>query len=418
MSSPQTLSKVLFFFYTLFAFSSTFSIALAQTSLVLSLVLFIIIAIMTRYNPLTCLPKWFYLFVAGYIVWLYFTGLIGPRPLISASISREEWLFFAIPIGAYICNNETYRNRLLTIFSVGVLLISVYGIIQHFTGIHWFRSKPLIPARDFGYLVSGNFSHQLTFGNYYATASMFLLGLAFPQGSAIGNRRRIFFAVSALLAAVVTLLSYSRGSILGIIAGLFFLGILMGRKYILSIIGVLIGAIILITVISPGTWNRVAHNLKREYNLNDRMGRFYIWNKSLQMIREHPVFGVGQGNFYYEYIKMIPPDSEERMKHTHAHDDLLNIAAIMGIPGLVLFCGFWVVALGTFWRGWWQTKRGNPYRHYFAAAFLGSVAFFTTSLTEATFADEEVRQLLMFIWAIGLFAWYKTNVSNEVSVRN
>ena len=41
------------------------------------------------------------------------------------------------------------------------------------------------------------------------------------------------------------------------------------------------------------------------------------------------------------------------------------------------------------------------------AAFIGSVMFFLTSLIEATFADEEVRQLLMLIWAVGLGIWYK-----------
>ncbi|MCH7689568.1 MAG: hypothetical protein IIA17_00810, partial [candidate division Zixibacteria bacterium] len=42
-------------------------------------------------------------------------------------------------------------------------------------------------------------------------------------------------------------------------------------------------------------------------------------------------------------------------------------------------------------------------RIFCAAAAVGSIAFFMTSLTEATFSDEEVRQLLMFVWAAGLY---------------
>jgi len=36
-----------------------------------------------------------------------------------------------------------------------------------------------------------------------------------------------------------------------------------------------------------------------------------------------------------------------------------------------------------------------------------------SSLTEATFADEEVRQLMMFIWAAGLSVWYNEPASSE-----
>jgi len=38
------------------------------------------------------------------------------------------------------------------------------------------------------------------------------------------------------------------------------------------------------------------------------------------------------------------------------------------------------------------------------------VAFVITSLTEATFADEEVREMLMFIWAVGLAGSYKKEI--------
>jgi hypothetical protein len=41
------------------------------------------------------------------------------------------------------------------------------------------------------------------------------------------------------------------------------------------------------------------------------------------------------------------------------------------------------------------------------ASLLGSAAFAVTSLFEATFADEEVRQLLMFVWALGLASVYQ-----------
>ena len=53
------LNDVLFFFYGLFIFGSTFSIALAQLSLGFALVLFIIIAITVQHNPFVSIKQFY-----------------------------------------------------------------------------------------------------------------------------------------------------------------------------------------------------------------------------------------------------------------------------------------------------------------------------------------------------------------------
>jgi len=37
-------------------------------------------------------------------------------------------------------------------------------------------------------------------------------------------------------------------------------------------------------------------------------------------------------------------------------------------------------------------------------------------MTEATFSDEEVRQMLMFVWAIGLAVWYKKALEPDKTI--
>jgi len=119
------------------------------------------------------------------------------------------------------------------------------------------------------------------------------------------------------------------------------------------------------------------------------------------------VFGVGQGNFAEAYEKVMPKDVNRWVIQVHAHNDLFNAAAIGGIPAMVLFGALWFFVLKSFWSGFRNAAPGSPERRLFAAAFLGSAAFFVTSLTEATFSDEEVREMLMFVWSIGLAAQYK-----------
>jgi O-antigen ligase len=142
--------------------------------------------------------------------------------------------------------------------------------------------------------------------------------------------------------------------------------------------------------------------------------RVYIWTRSLDIVKSHPVFGVGQGNFYDEYVARLPVDITDNRKLTHAHNDFINVAAIAGIPGALFFIGIWLAVFHFLWHGSRKRHWSSADRAFCLAAFLAGVAFLITSMVEATFADEEVRQMLMFVWAIGLASWYK---SSEQSIQ-
>ena len=128
------LNDFLFFFYTLFIFSSIFSIAIAQTALGMALIIFLILILYKRFNPFSKELQWFYLSIAIYISWLFISSLMGPSPLESVTKIKEEWLFVAVIIGIYLFRYEKFNDRIITVFSVGIIIVSVYGFIQFFTG--------------------------------------------------------------------------------------------------------------------------------------------------------------------------------------------------------------------------------------------------------------------------------------------
>lgn len=405
--SLKSLNQALFYFFALFIFSSAFSIALAQISLGVCLIMFLTIAIVSHYNPFPSSLKWFYLFIALYIFWMLLSALLGSTPLKSTLIIKEEWLFCVIPIGVFLFHSPSCRNKLVVAFAAGVMLISIYGIIQHFTGIHWFKATPLKAASDFGYLAYGNFSHPLTFGNYYGTASLFLAGYALAGSKWLTKPLRLFFISSSLLSMIATVLSYSRGAIAGMAIALVLLGLMIGRRYLFFSLGTIAVLAVAIVIIMPGLTTRFSGKTDKDLGGVYEGGRVFIWKNSLKVVGENPAFGVGQGNFKAAYSAYLRPGIPEKRKHVHAHNDLLNIAAFSGIPGAVFFAGMWVAAIGYFWKGWRTKRSGEPDESFLLAALLGSIVFFVTSLFEATFADEEVRQMLMFIWAAGLWPWYK-----------
>lgn len=72
--------------------------------------------------------------------------------------------------------------------------------------------------------------------------------------------------------------------------------------------------------------------------------RVALWYGGLAMFREHPVFGVGPG----QYSSAVPlyTDGIGRGGQPDAHNSFVEVLAETGAPGLLLFCWMLVVALG------------------------------------------------------------------------
>ncbi|UCE25698.1 MAG: O-antigen ligase family protein [Candidatus Zixiibacteriota bacterium] len=402
----KLLRDLLFVFFTLFVFASTFSIAMAQVCLGLSLVLFIIVAVTTGHNPFSSQLKWFYIFVGLYIFWMLLASLFGNTPVESTLILKEEWLFCVVPIGIYLLAKEDYRRRMMYAFAIGTGLFAVYGILQFFTGVHWFKSVEPNPGPEFFYVIKGNFPSPMTFGNYFGTAAGFFAGMVLAGWSGFERKEKILFSMAAFAALLSTLGSYNRGALLGLVAAFIVLCIIIrGRKLTIAVVAAII-LIIAGTVGVPSVRYRIQRHLANQLSLEYQGSRLFIWNNSLKIVAENPVLGVGQGNFRYEYEARLPEDVIGLRKHVHAHNDFINIAAIAGLPGMLFFVGIWVAVFGYLRRQWKLAGQQEWSRPLLVAATGGSVVFLVSSLTEATFADEEVRQMLMFLWAVGLFSLY------------
>jgi len=401
----RPLHLVLFYCFAAFVFCSTFSIAASQIALGMALVIFLVIVFWEKHQPFVRPLRRFYLFVALYVAWLFVTAATGETPLRSMWILKEEWLFLIIPIGIFLFRNERFSERLILTLAASLVLISVYGCIQHFTGVYWFKREALTTMDESVYRLSGNFSHPLTFGNYMVTASLFCLGLAFSRFRKPVGWKHVLIITAGLLGALTTAIANSRGPALALMCGLILLSVLV-RRLSVALIGLAL-VVVIATSSSPGFVDRLEEKFRVDTKLRYEGGRFFIWNNSLKIIRDHPILGVGQGNFKTEYVKHLRPDIGRHRKYTHAHCDILNVAAIAGIPGLILYLGLWGAILASFWRCFRNNLLSDGARSFCLAAFLASIVFGVTSLTEATFADEEVRQLLMLFWAVGLSVSYK-----------
>ena len=150
-TSSRGARNLLLIFFCLFAFSSAFSIAMAQISLGLAVLGSIGIMIFERRNPFDRSVKSVYMWIGAYILWLVISSLFGDTPVKSIEMLREEWLFLAVPVSMLLLQEKRQREWLIFALAAGVIIASIYGITQRFTGVDWITGHPMHTAGAGGY---------------------------------------------------------------------------------------------------------------------------------------------------------------------------------------------------------------------------------------------------------------------------
>ena len=86
-------------------------------------------------------------------------------------------------------------------------------------------------------------------------------------------------------------------------------------------------------------------------------GRIEIWSRAVYGIEDFPLTGMGMNTFRKIVPVLYPlftisPDFDI----AHAHNQLLQAALDLGLPGLVAYLSIWLVAGVCLWRVWWGSE--------------------------------------------------------------
>jgi hypothetical protein len=153
-----------------------------------------------------------------------------------------------------------------------------------------------------------------------------------------GVKKAVLLAI-ILLGCVMLVRTESRGGSMGLFAvvaaGYYF----KTRKVVKTLL--LLGAVVgLFLVVSPASFQERMASLvdKSDYNyVADSGGRMAVWGRGLTMILKNPVAGVGIGAFEMAEGRSHTDEYGMSGKWSSAHNSFIQIAAEMGVVGLVLF---------------------------------------------------------------------------------
>lgn len=226
-----------------------------------------------------------------------------------------------------------------------------------------------------------------------------LIGIA--AGLALYERDRMVRLVSAAYGGVFvlsTFLSLSRGGLLAL--GVIALILAVMNRYRLYLVpAVLVLAVI--SVLIPGIRSRLAHEFNPSDPNNTFLSRTHLWQATLGMLRDHPIFGSGMFGFARSIQPYRGGVYEENL--IYPHNIVLNMWTETGLLGVISFFWLLVQTFRVSWHGW---KSGSAaWRAIQLGIVLAMVAIVVHGLVDVPYFKND---LALEFWTFLGLAWAGT----------
>ncbi len=341
------------------------------------------------------------------LVWLF--CLLGAASLLRAGMSYGSWYFvesilplkrWMTPMLLYFLTLWVVREKrplktVVVIMMVVVTVVALMAIRDYMNASGGSLEKSRVGA------IAENPNTLGAFFNYY----MFLF-MGFFLVYSKKQLRVWLLLIPLLLCFRGIMVTFSRGAYLGFAMGC--LAACFFRNKPLFVLAVALGAIVAMhpSMLPAGIRYRLGMTMVHGASLetlgeggdvtqsleSSAANRIIIWRGAVQMIKDHPWWGVGYDAFPY-YIGTYTQGME---KERDAHNSYLLIAAEMGIPTLIVF--FLVLFVGVGYTYWLY---GHTSDQFLKATALGLLAGLFALLVANMFGSRiDSQEASSYFWIL------------------
>ncbi len=314
-----------------------------QTLLSTAVPLMLILVIIKRVK----LPRVKLLFPLTAFTVIMLLSLLNTKNIsVSINALSDKLVFIGLYFIIAVHNNENFRIKIINTSLIAGFLVCVYGILQ-LTGLDFIEW-----ARVFG----GRMSSSLGNPNFLAGYLAALIPVSIASTIVTGNKpRKILLLANTVFLITCLVLTQTRGSWLGFIASVLVFLILAGgalnkitRRRIYAGSAVIV---ILISAYITLADNSYTGKFKSIFNPNiaSIYERVFKWRTASEMIKDHPLLGVGMGAVKVNYA-LYQEKARKKMRivlrgtsESQVHNEYMQIWAEAGILGLISFLGIIIV---------------------------------------------------------------------------
>jgi len=379
---PPAVRAAVFFYFVHLFFQP--KVAASQIALGFALLAFFY-ALARRQITLAWSPLYapLLIYVAGSLA----SVLVAPHPAASFVELGEPLAFATLPLALSLYAREPRLVR----WGFGALCAmaavrSVQGFVQYALGGH----------EGLEHRITGGATHVMTFSGILLPIALVTLALAIDQ-------RRWWQIAMAIVTLAAIGLTFTRSAWLGYAAGAAAIVLVRRRRWVPLLAGL---AIVVITLSPMPFFARLVSSFDPQQSSN--LDRIRMAQAGVEIIADHPLFGVGPGNIKETYPLYRFPDAP-RFRIPHLHSNPVQIWAERGVVPLFA----WLLLIGLALReGLRALGRGGEASSWGLAALVAVVGLAIAGLFEFSFGDSEVTMNMLDVLAVAFAAGAPQRIEN------
>jgi O-antigen ligase len=238
----------------------------------------------------------------------------------------------------YTANDRRHLMQLIYVIIGIAVFLSVFGLIKKF-GVNPFPWWEY----DIGH---GNLAS--TYGNRNHFAGYLEMAIPLLTGMLLADLKpaiRSFLLYLLALLLTTQILTLSRGGWAGTATALLFMAVmLMTNRYFRrkKRLAIFIGTLLFVSVVvffNTSVVERIRTLTETAQDVS-MDGRIIAWRGCLNMIAQHPLLGVGPGNFSLAFTRFQPPGFN--LRYDYAHNDYLQMVSEDGLFVIFVMVWMWI----------------------------------------------------------------------------
>jgi O-antigen ligase len=328
------------------------------------------------------------------------------RPWLSISESPYEAVstsFALLPPLAIFAVSATDNSRgVAGALLIGTALAIVVGALQVASGptSAWYF-YPITNTGAVGFFANGNHMATLLLAAIPFVPALLLSGKS-QQRLRGKSAATITIAIAALgLILIGIALNRSLAALLLVVPVLLATGLMIPVGWRLRWVGVPLVVLALagaVAALSTNPLNSTSASSAKEFSLQSRQ---YIWRTTAAAIAETFPVGTGLGSFQQVYRLQENPDRVDATYVNHAHNDYLELALELGLPGILLMLAFFA---------WWGRRLAQIWSSNLSSPFDRAATIASAAILAHSVVDYPLRTSAMaavFAMCIGILARFR-----------
>jgi len=377
------------------AVACVFSIAASQILLALALAALLVSGASLR------LPR-IWIPMVLWMVWTTLSLVFSDDPGDGISQLRKFYVYLEFVVVYCALRDIVWVRRLFLSVAAAATITSLRGFVQ----FSYIGQRP--PHMNFyefyiNNRITGFMSHWMTYAGELMFAVVAVAAFLFFSPAA--RRRSWPWLLCGVVMSAALVLSFTRGvAFMAVPAALAYL-VWFWRPRALWAVPVLLA----VGFFASPEWVRTrVTSMYQPGRLDSNQFRKVAWLTGWEMVRQHPIFGLGPERVKARFNEFVTPDTPRPLPdgwYGHLHNIYVHYAAERGIPALLILLWWLGQMLWEFYRA---ARRLPPERSDVRMALVGAgaavVAVLVEGIVELNLGDSEVLAMFLAMMACGYIA--------------